>query len=241
MAKRISHEVDYRIYGGDLQLVEVELDPGEAVRAEVGAMAYMSQGIVMDTGTGGGVFSGLKRMFTGESFFITTFTHQGQGKAHVGFAAPFPGQIVPVDLATFGGNMLAQKDSFLCAAYGIDVEVAFTRRFGAGLFGSEGFILQRLTGDGMAFLHAGGTIVRKELAPGEEMRVDTGCLVAMAGGVDYSVEMQTGVLNAMFGGEGLFMVMLRGPGTVFLQSLPFSRLSDRIAASVARTINKDRG
>lgn len=223
--------IDYKIFGDDMQTVEIELDPGEAVRAEAGAMMYMENGIEMQTGTGGGIFSGLKRMFTGESFFITSFMHTGQGKGHVAFAAPYPGKIIPLDLGALGGQFLCQKDAFLCAAQGVDINVAFTKKIGAGLFGGEGFILQRLEGDGMAFVHAGGTIIRKELQPGETLRVDTGCLVAFAPSVDYDIKFIGGFKNSLFGGEGLFLVNLTGPGTVYLQSLPFSRLADRISAA----------
>ncbi|HNX05360.1 MAG TPA: TIGR00266 family protein [Opitutales bacterium] len=223
--------IDYEIIGGDLQLVEVELDPGEAVRAETGALCYMDDGIEMQTGTGGGIFTGLKRMVTGESFFITSFINAGSGRKRAAFAAPYPGKIVPLDLMRFGGKMLCQKDSFLCAARGIDINIAFTKRFGAGLFGGEGFILQRLEGDGLAFVHAGGTVIRKDLAPGQVMKIDTGCIVAFEERVDYDIRFIGGFTNALFGGEGLFLAVLRGPGTVFLQSLPFSRLADRIGSA----------
>lgn len=220
--------IEYQIYGDDLQLVEVELDPGEGVRAEIGTMTYMEDGIEMQTTTGGGIFQGFKRMVTGESFFITTFLNNAPDKRHVAFAAPYPGKIVPFDLDQFGGTVLCQKDSFLCAARGTEIEVAFTKKIGAGLFGGEGFILQRLTGNGMVFVHAGGTVIRKDLAAGETLRVDTGCLVAFATSVDYDVQFVGGFKNMLFGGEGLFLTRLTGPGTVFLQSLPFSRLVDRI-------------
>lgn len=223
--------IDYTIYGDDMQVVEIELDPGEGVRAEAGAMMYMEDGIDMQTSTGGGLFKGFKRMLTGETFFITTFLHRGRGKGHVAFAAPYPGKIVPLDLAEMGGSFLCQKDAFLCAAQGVEIEVAFTKRIGSGLFGGEGFILQRLTGNGMAFVHAGGTIIKRELERGETLRVDTGCLVAFEPTVDYRIEFMGGFRNALFGGEGLFMTHLHGPGTVYLQSLPFSRLADRIHAA----------
>ena len=227
----MADEIDYIIHGDDMQLVEVELDPGEGVRAEAGAMIYMGDGIEMQTGTGGGIFSGFKRMITGEGFFITTFLHDGEGKGHVAFGAPYPGQIIPVDLREHGGTILCQKDGFLCAAKGVEISVAFSKKIGAGIFGGEGFILQKLEGDGMAFLHAGGTIVRKDLAKGESLRVDTGCLVAFEAGVDYDIKFVGGFTNALFGGEGLFLAKVTGPGTVFLQSLPFSRLADRIHAT----------
>jgi uncharacterized protein (TIGR00266 family) len=223
--------VDYKIFGDDLQLVEVELDPGEGIRAEVGTMAYMEDGIEMQTSTGGGLMAGLKRAVTGESFFITSFTNQGRQKAHAAFAAPYPGKVIPLDLTQLGGQFLCQKDSFLCAAQGIEIEVAFTKRLGAGLFGGEGFILQRLQGDGLAFVHAGGTIIEKDMAQGETLRVDTGCLVAFAPSVDYDIQFIGGFKNVLFGGEGLFFARLTGPGKVYLQSLPFSRLADRILAA----------
>jgi uncharacterized protein (TIGR00266 family) len=224
--------IDYQIYGDDLQLVEIELDPGEGVRAEVGTMTYMEDGIEMQTGTGGGLFSGFKRMITGESFFITTFLNNASGKSHVAFAAPYPGKIVAFDLDGFNGEVLCQKDSFLCAARGTEIEVAFTKKFGAGVFGGEGFILQRLTGDGMVFVHAGGTVIEKDLGPGETLRVDTGCIVAFAKSVDYDIQFIGGFSNALFGGEGLFLAKLTGPGKVYLQSLPFSRLVDRIKRGI---------
>jgi len=223
--------IDYKIYGDDLQLVEVELDPGEGVRAEVGTMAYMQDGIRMQTDTGGGIFKGLKRMVTGESFFITSFLNDGREKQRVGFAAPYPGKIIPLDLGVLGGRFICQKDAFVCAAQGIEVEVAFTKRLGAGIFGGEGFILQRLVGDGMAFAHAGGTLIEMDLASGENLRVDTGCLVAFAPTIDYDIQFIGGFRNALFGGEGIFLARLTGPGKVFLQSLPFSRLADRILAA----------
>ncbi len=224
-------EIDYKIYGDDMQIVEVELDPGEGVQAEAGAMLYMEDGIEMQTTTGGGIFKGLKRMITGESFFITNFVHHGPNKGHVAFAAPYPGKIIPIDLRDFGGRILCQKDAFLCAATGIEIEVAFTKRIGAGLFGGEGFILQELTGDGLAFVHAGGTILERNLGPDERLRVDTGCLVAIGPTVDYDIQFVGGFKNALFGGEGMFLAVLHGPGKVYLQSLPFSRMADRIYAA----------
>jgi len=221
-----------------MQLVEIELDPGEGVRAEVGALNFMDIGIEMQTSTGGGIFQGFKRMLTGDSFFITSFVNSTNGKKQVAFAAPYPGKIIPINLDEFGGQFICQKDSFLCAARGIEIEVAFTRRLGAGLFGGEGFILQRLQGSGLAFVHAGGTVIRRDLAAGETLKVDTGCLVGFASSVDYDVQFVGGFTNALFGGEGLFLTRLAGPGTVFLQSLPFSRLADRIIAA-ARWQNKD--
>lgn len=223
--------IDYKIIGNDMQIVEIELDPQEGVRAEVGAMMYMEEGIEMNTGSGGGLFKGFKRMLTGDGFFITSFVHGGNGKSHVAFGAPYPGKIIPLDLGKLGGEFIVQKDGFLCAAQGVDIDIAFTKKIGAGLFGGEGFILQRLTGDGMAFVHAGGTIIEKELQRGETLRVDTGCMVAIAPTVDYDINFVGGFKNALFGGEGLFLATLTGPGKVYLQSLPFSRLADRIVAA----------
>lgn len=223
--------IDYTIYGDDLQMVEVELDPKEGVRAEVGTMLYMENGIKMQTSTGGGLFKGVKRMFTGESFFITTFQNQGSGKKRVAFAAPYPGKIIPLDLSQLGGTFLCQRDSFLCAASGTEIEVAFQKRLGAGFFGGEGFILQKLVGGGLTFVHAGGTIIEKNLARGEVLKVDTGCLVAFSPTIDYDIEFIGGFKNALFGGEGLFLAKMTGPGKIYLQSLPLSRLANRIAAS----------
>jgi len=237
----MAHEIDYEIIGDDLQAVVVELDPQEAVVAEAGAMLYMEDAIRMDTGTGGGLMKGLQRIFTGESFFITSFVHTGQGKAHVAFAAPYPGRVVPLDLAAMGGTMLCQKDAFLCAAKGTDISIALTKRIGAGIFGGEGFILQKLSGDGLAFAHAGGAVIAKDLAAGESLRVDTGCLVAFQESVDYDIQMVGGFKNALFGGEGLFLATLRGPGRVYLQTLPFSRLADRIRVAVGRNKGEHRG
>ncbi len=233
--------IEYHIFGDDLQLVEIELDPGEGVRAEAGTMTYMEDGIEMQTSTGGGLFKGFKRMITGESFFITTFLNRAQGKSRVAFAAPYPGKIVPLDLTALGGKFLCQKDSFLCAAQGIEIEVAFTKKLGAGLFGGEGFILQRLEGDGLAFVHAGGTIIEKDLAAGETLRVDTGCLVAFAPTVQYDIKFVGGFRNALFGGEGLFLASMTGPGKVYLQSLPFSRLADRILAGLKSQMGEKKG
>lgn len=223
--------IDYVIHGDDMQTVEIELDPGEGVRAEVGAMMFMEDGIEMQTSTGGGLFRGFKRMITGESFFITTFLFNGRGKGHVAFGAPYPGKIIPLDMDRLGGSFICQKDAFLCAAQGIEIEVAFTKRLGAGLFGGEGFILQRLEGNGLAFVHAGGTIIKRELGPGETLRIDTGCLVAFSPTVDYDIRYVGGFKNALFGGEGIFLAVMTGPGTVYMQSLPFSRLADRIFAA----------
>jgi uncharacterized protein (TIGR00266 family) len=234
--------IDFRILGDDLQAVVITLDPGEAAVADAGAMLYMQDGIEMGTQLsmkqGSGIFGKLfeagKRMLTGESFFITMFANQGPRRADVAFSAPYPGKVVPLELSDFGGELICQKDSFLCAARGVEVNIAFTKRIGAGLFGGEGFILQRLsspTGRGMAFVHAGGTVIEEELAPGQTLRVDTGCLVAFEKTVDYDIQMVPGIRNKLFGGEGLFFVRLQGPGRVWLQSLPFSRLADRILAA----------
>jgi uncharacterized protein (TIGR00266 family) len=227
--------------GDDMQLVEVELDPGEGVRAEAGTMIYMGDGIRMQTDTGGGLFKGFKRMVSGESFFITTFVHEGRRKGHVAFAAPYPGKIIPVQLDDFGGEFICQKDAFLCADASVEIEVAFTKRLGAGLFGGEGFILQRLTGSGWTFIHAGGTVVKRELSAGQTLRVDTGCVAAFSKEVDYDIEFVGGFKNALFGGEGVFLATLKGPGTVYLQSLPFARLADRIVAGEFANRGEEKG
>jgi uncharacterized protein (TIGR00266 family) len=236
------NEIDYEIVGDDLQFVKIELDPGEAAVAEAGAMMYIEDGIEMQTifgdgsaqpqgGLMGSLLSAGKRLLIGESLFMTVFQNQASGKRKVAFAAPYPGRIEAVRLSDVGGELLAQKDSFLCAAKGVSLGIAFTKRFGAGLFGGEGFILERLTGDGWCFLHAGGTHEERTLAPGERLRVDTGCIVAMQPSVDYDIEMVGGIKSALFGGEGLFFATLKGPGKVWLQSLPFSRLAMRIYAA----------
>jgi len=242
-----SHEVDYRIHGDDMQFVEVELDPGESAVAEAGSMMYMTSPIQMETifGDGSsqqgnrGVLDALvgagKRLLTGESLFMTVFTNSGEGKQHVAFAAPYPGKIVPMDLTTLGGELICQKDAFLCAARGVSVGIAFQRKIGAGLFGGEGFIMQRLQGDGLAFVHAGGTVHALDLAPGQVLRVDTGCLVALQPTVDYDIQMVRGIKSALFGGEGLFFATLTGPGRVWLQSLPFSRMAARIRQAMPGT------
>jgi len=226
----IAHEIDYQIIGDDMQLVVIELDPQESVRAEAGAMLYMEQGIEMQTNATGGILGGLKRIVTGESFFITSFTNRGNFSSHVAFSAPYPGKIIPIDLSKLNGSIFCQKDAFLCAAEGIDIEVAFTKRIGTGLFGGEGFILQKLIGDGISFVHAGGTIIKKTLQVGDVLRVDTGCLVAFSTTINYNIQAVSGFKNALFGGEGLFLAELTGEGEVYLQSLPFSRLVDRIKA-----------
>lgn len=236
-----AHEIDYRIIGDDIQVVEIELDPMEAVRAEVGAMLYMEDGIQMQTTTGGGVFTGLKRMISGDSFFISSFQNHGHGKKHVAFAAPYPGKIIPLNMKELGGTFICQKDAFLCAAQGIEIEMTFTKRFGVGLFGGEGFILQKLSGTGWAFIHAGGTILKRVLSPGEVLRIDTGCLVGLSPTVDYDIQFVGGFKNALFGGEGLFFAVLKGPGIVYMQSLPFSRLADRIISAGSYGKSKEEG
>ncbi|GLY11699.1 TIGR00266 family protein [Pseudobacillus badius] len=241
-----NHEIDYKIYGDDMQFVEVELDPKETVIAEAGSLMMMEDGIEMETVFGDGSSnqgSGLmgkllgagKRVLTGESLFMTTFTNEGQGKKHVSFASPYPGKIIPMDLSALNGKVICQKDAFLAAAKGVSVGIELQRKLGVGFFGGEGFIMQKLEGDGMAFVHAGGTIHEKTLAPGEVLRIDTGCLVAMTRDVHYNIEMVKGVKTALFGGEGLFLATLRGPGTVWVQSLPFSRLASRVFASMPAT------
>ncbi|HCK93357.1 MAG TPA: TIGR00266 family protein [Gammaproteobacteria bacterium] len=234
------HEVDYDIIGHDMQIVEVELDPQETVIAEAGAMNYMNGDIHFESKMGDGsqpeqgffskVFSAGKRMFTGESAFMTHFTNHGTQKQRVAFAAPFPGTIIPLNMAELGEEILCQKDSFLCAALGTKIDIEFNKRLGSGFFGGEGFILQSINGDGMAFLHAGGTVIKKELN-NETLKVDTGCLVGFTRGIDYDIEMVSGLKSMVFGGEGMFLTTLQGTGTVWLQSLPFSRLADRVIAS----------
>ena len=234
------HDIQYEVFGSEMQYVEIELDPNEAVVAEAGGMMYMEDGIEMETVFGdgsarGGFFDSLvgagKRLLTGESLFMTVFSNQDSRKRRVAFGAPFPGKILPIDLASLGGELIAQKDSFLCAAKGVSVGIAFQKRLGAGLFGGEGFIMQRLTGDGWAFVHAGGTLMERTLSSNETLRVDTGCIVGFTPSVDYDIQYVGKIKSALFGGEGLFFATLRGPGRVWLQSLPFSRLADRIIAS----------
>jgi len=231
------HKVDYKVIGDDIQIVEVELDPGETVIAEAGAMNYMDDGITFEAKMGdgskpdGGLFGKLmdagKRAITGESIFLTHFTNSGSGKKSVAFAAPYPGKIIPIDMTKVSGELLCQKDAFLCAALGTEVGIAFTKRLGVGFFGGEGFILQRLKGDGMAFVHAGGTIIKKKLN-NDTIRVDTGCIAAFTSGINYDIERAGGLKSMFFGGEGLFLATLSGTGIVLLQSLPFSRMADRI-------------
>ncbi|HWL63940.1 MAG TPA: TIGR00266 family protein [Steroidobacteraceae bacterium] len=243
--------VDYEIFGDDMQYVEVELDPGEAAIGEAGAMMMMQDGIEMDTVFGdgstqqGGLFGKLlgagKRLVTGESLFTTIFHNESAGKRRVAFAAPYPGKIIPVHLAELGGTLICQKDSFLCAARGVSLGIAFQRRLGVGLFGGEGFIMQRLDGDGLVFVHAGGTLMARDLAPGERLRVDTGCVVALQQSVDFDIQYVGKLKSALFSGEGLFFATLTGPGRVWLQSLPISRLANRIIAMAPAAGGRSRG
>ncbi|MCK4547154.1 MAG: TIGR00266 family protein [Candidatus Eisenbacteria sp.] len=244
------HEVDYEIFGNDMQIVEIELDNGETVIAEAGAMNYMDSGITFEAKMGDGSTpnEGLmgkllnvgKRVLTGESIFITHFTNSDKGKRRVSFAAPYPGKIVPIDMNRIGGEIICQKDAFLCAASGTSLGIAFNRRLGAGFFGGEGFILQRLRGDGMAFVHAGGTVIQKELH-NDTIRVDTGCIVAFMPGIQYDIQRAGGLKSMFFAGEGLFLATLSGTGTIWLQSLPFSRMADRILAHAPRAGGKRLG
>jgi uncharacterized protein (TIGR00266 family) len=233
--------IDYDIFGDDMQYVEIELDPGEAAIGEAGMMMFMQDGVEMETifGDGSASQSGFmgklmgagKRLLTGESMFITIYVNQGNAKRRVAFSAPYPGKIVPIDLSQIGGTLICQKDSFLCAAKGVSLGIALQKRLGAGFFGGEGFILQKLEGDGMVFFHAGGTLAEKTLAPGEVLRVDTGCVAALQPSVDFDIQFVGKIKTALFGGEGLFLAKLTGPGKVWLQTLPFSRLANRILAA----------
>lgn len=236
--------IDFEVFGNEMQYVELELDPGEAAIGEAGSMFYMDPGIDLDTVFGdgsaqqGGIFGALlgagKRLVTGESLFTTVYTNRDAGKRRVAFAAPYPGKIVPIDLSRIGGTLIAQRDAFLCAARGVSLGIAFQRKLGAGFFGGEGFIMERLEGDGMVFVHAGGTILERQLAPGETLRVDTGCVVAYQPTVDFDIQYVGKVKTALFGGEGLFFATLRGPGHIWLQSLPFSRLASRVFAAAPK-------
>ena len=236
-----AHEIDYQIYGEEMQYVEIELDPQEIVIAEAGSFMMMDNNIQMETifGDGSqqdnGLFGKLlnagKRVLTGESLFMTAFINQNNTKGKVSFASPYPGKILPIDLTQFQGKFICQKSSFLCAAKGVSVGIEFSKKLGRGFFGGEGFIMQKIEGDGMAFVHSGGTLAKKELAAGEVLKVDTGCIVGFTKDIDYDIEFIGGIQNSIFGGEGLFYANLRGPGTVYVQSLPFSRLADRIIAS----------
>lgn len=246
----ISHEVDYEIIGDDIQIVEIELDPGETVIAEAGAMNYMEDGIAFEAKMGDGsqpesgffgkIMNAGQRVLTGESIFLTHFTNQGSVKKRVAFAAPYPGKIIPIDMTKVNGELMCQKDAFLCAALGTEIGIAFNKRLGTGFFGGEGFIMQRLRGDGRAFVHAGGTVIKKKLN-NETLRVDTGCLVAFTAGIDYDIQRAGSLKSMFFGGEGLFLATLRGTGVVLLQSLPFSRMADRILQHAPRAGGSQKG
>lgn len=240
------HEIEYEIYGNEMQFVEIELDPREAVVAESGAMMMMDNSITMEaifgdgseksnsSGFFGKLGTAAKRVITGESLFMTAFTNSGMTKQKVAFAAPYPGKILPIELSAYGGKLICQKDSFLCCAKGVSVGIEFTKKLGSGFFGGEGFILQKLEGDGLAFIHAGGTIIKKSLNHGETLKIDTGCLVAMTQNINYDIQFVGGIKNAVFGGEGLFFATLTGPGEVWIQSLPFSKLAARVYSSSPR-------
>lgn len=248
---KTNHEIDYNIIGSEMQCVEIELDPQETVIAEPGAFMYMDDGIQMETIFGDGsaqqntgfmskLFSAGKRLLTGENMFMTAYTHTTNGKAKVAFASPYPGKIIPIDLSEIGGKIICQKDAFLCAAKGVAVGIEFQKKLGTGLFGGEGFIMQKLEGDGMAFFHAGGHIIERTLNPGESLRVDTGCLVAYSQEIDYDIQFVGGIKNTLFGGEGIFFATLKGPGKVWLQTLPISRLASRVL-SYGTTTRKGEG
>lgn len=248
-----SHEIDYEIFGQEMQFVEITLDPQEACIGEAGAFMYMDPGVEMETifgdgsaqsdadGLMGKLLSAGKRVLTGESLFMTVFGNRGAGRQKVAFASPYPGSVIPVDLRQHGNRLICQKDAFLCAAKGVSVGIAFQKRVGAGFFGGEGFILQKLEGDGFAFVHAGGAVVQKTLGAGEKLRLDTGCLVAFESQIDYDVEFVKGVKTALFGGEGLFFATLTGPGKIWIQSLPFSRLASRVYAAAPQTGGQRKG
>lgn len=246
-----AHEIDYSISGEEMQFVEIELDPNEAVIAEPGSFMFMDETITMQTLFGDGakqsesffdkLWNAGKRVLTGESLFMTAFTHNGHGKAKVAFASPYPGRIMPLDLQELGGRVICQKDAFLCAAKGVSIGIEFQKKLGTGFFGGEGFIMQKLEGDGMAFVHAGGTVIERKLNPGEILKIDTGCIVAFTKDVDYDIEFVGGIKNTIFGGEGMFYAKLTGPGTVWIQSLPFSRLANRVISSAPRAGGRRRG
>jgi uncharacterized protein (TIGR00266 family) len=246
-----AHEIDYEIHGEEMQFVEIELDPHEGVVAESGSFMMMDDNITMDTifgdGSGqskdilGSLFSAGKRLLTGESLFMTVFTNASGQKRKISFASPYPGKILPVHLTDFNGEFICQKDAFLCAAKGVSISIEFSKKIGRGLFGGEGFIMQKVQGDGLAFLHASGTVVKRDLKAGEMLRVDTGCLVGFSRTVDYDIEFVGGIRNTIFGGEGMFFATLRGPGTVAIQSLPFSRLANRVLAYAPKSGGKSRG
>ncbi|MFN0051727.1 MAG: TIGR00266 family protein [Planctomycetales bacterium] len=247
----MSDEIDYEIFGEEMQFVEITLDPQEMVLAEAGTLMYMTSAIRMETVLGdpsqknagflGKVMSAGKRLLTGESLFVTTFTNDGHGREQVAFASPYPGKIIPMHLDQYGGELICQKDSFVCAARGIRISIAFQKKLGTGLFGGEGFIMQRITGDGVALIHAGGTMIKRTLGPGETLRLDTGCLVALTPSVDYDIQLVGGIRNTLFGGEGMFFATLTGPGEVWCQSLPFSRLAGRIVAASGKLGGKEEG
>lgn len=246
-----THEIDYTIYGEEMQYVEVELDPQEAVIAEAGTFMMMEDGIRMNTIFGDGskqnegflgkVLGAGKRLLTGERLFMTVFSNENFGKKKISFAAPYPGKVIPIDLTEFGGKFVCQKDAFLCAAKGVAIGIEFSRKLGRGLFGGEGFIMQKLEGDGKAFVHSGGTMARKQLQPGEKLKVDTGCIIGFTKDINYDIEFIGGIKNSIFGGEGLFYATLTGPGTVYIQSLPFSRLAGRILAAAPQGGGRDKG
>ncbi|CAA0191867.1 TIGR00266 family protein [Tenacibaculum maritimum] len=245
-----AHEIDYRIYGEEMQYVEIELDPREGVVAESGSFMMMDDEIGMNTIFGDGsnqekgllgkIFSAGKRILTGESLFMTVFTNNGHGKKQISFASPYPGKIIPIDLTAFNGKFICQKDAFLCAAKGVSIGIEFSKKIGRGLFGGEGFIMQKMEGDGLGFIHAGGTMAKKVLSSGEVLKVDTGCIVGFTYDIEYNIEFVGGIKNTIFGGEGLFFATLKGPGTVYIQSLPFSRLAGRVLA-MAPNNSGDRG
>ncbi|MGM0933907.1 MAG: TIGR00266 family protein [Bacteroidota bacterium] len=246
-----AHEIDYQIYGEEMQFVELELDPKEAVIAEAGNFMMMDQEIQMNTIFGDGskqnegflgkVLGAGKRLLTGESLFMTIFSNEGIGKKKVSFASPYPGKIIPIDLTRYDGKFICQKDAFLCAAQGVSIGIEFSRKLGRGFFGGEGFIMQKIEGDGMAFVHAGGTMARKELRAGEKLKVDTGCIIGFTQTINYDIEFVGGIKNTIFGGEGLFFASLTGPGTVYIQSLPFSRLANRVLQAPPQGGGKDKG
>lgn len=251
LIKMNAHEIDYQIFGEEMQYVELELDPQEAVIAEAGNFMMMDSGIRMDTIFGDGskqnegflgkVLGAGKRLLTGESLFMTIFSNEVQGKKKISFASPYPGKVIPIDLTRFNGKFICQKDAFLCAAKGVSIGIEFSKKLGRGFFGGEGFIMQKVEGDGMAFVHAGGTMAKKELQPGEKLKVDTGCIIGFTQTVDYDIEFVGGIRNTLFGGEGLFFATLTGPGTVYIQSLPFSRLASRIHQAAPQQGGKDKG
>jgi uncharacterized protein (TIGR00266 family) len=246
-----AHTIDYQIFGEEMQYVELELDPNEAVIAEAGNFMMMDSGIKMNTIFGDGskqnegflgkVLGAGKRLLTGESLFMTIFSNEISGKKKVSFASPYPGKILPLDLSKYGGKFICQKDAFLCAAKGVSIGIEFSRKLGRGFFGGEGFIMQKLEGDGMAFVHAGGTMARKELQIGEKLCVDTGCIIGFTQDVNYDIEFIGGIKNTIFGGEGLFFANLTGPGVVYIQSLPFSRLANRVLQAAPQSGGKDKG